>query len=658
VLPKAESPSASLLARRAKNHNIVISTSFFEDCWIIFESGIQGGSENFIPGGDMGKLRKFFLTGLVLTFGLVSKAGANEKPAEEYWDATNLSEGSLRTLIESVNCSDAVHLLPCLTALDTIAELSKDEILLITDEQWTTFRELYGETVHQFGPLRAVRRATPNATKLTPAEDLSAHHRGLQVQTDSLKHLVANGTVNQISWKDVEAYVFSLPPGKRLSAKAAIAESLNNYVGALYDPHTHFITQAKIADDMSGEENSFTGIGAKVSAAGGVVSFLDPIEGSPAEAAKIQAGDRPVEVNGVSVEGRSLEEVVSLIRGPEGTMVHLKVVRTGQATPLEFQIVRAVIETPNVSDHLIWQPNGRFGYIKINQFADNLTCEQVAEALTRFREQNVKGYILDLRGNPGGMIVQAVCIGALFIGPNLPIVSTVEIDRENPGKTKGNPNTYTGFLEGGMMSVKQSEDMQSLVFAPVIHELPMTQLPTLVLVDSGSASASEIVAGALQDYGAHAGLPFWIAGDRSYGKGSFQGESPVSEAPELKPIAKDLEGIAFFFTKGRFYQPFGGTNQIRGILPDFPIAAKPHSNDNDEDYWREEDEYTNALPPEGTPWTEARPAEVRAAQACANAQSASSEATYQAEMTKKGSSDYRLLVAGDLLSCLVQAAPH
>jgi carboxyl-terminal processing protease len=576
------------------------------------------------------------MVGLVLLSCSSFRAGASNMTPKEYWDSSNLTSASIRHLLENNRCADRVHFFACLAMLNTIAESSEDSLTILTDEQLSLSPALYGPIVAQFGPLRLVRHSSAQVG--VPVE------RGQwRLQADAFEHVLKTGDVAKIDWVALGSYVLALPGHPRLSQKTVLAESLNHYLKTFYDPHTHMLTEREVQDERMGDDQILNGIGAMVEETHGIVTFSRPADGTPAEAAGLLAGDRPIEIDGHSVVNSSLDEVLDWMTGKVGDPIHIKLLRTGTAVPQEFNIVRAQIEIANVVEHLIARPHANIGYIRIDEFSDQLTCEHVAEAIVHFRdEKNVQGYVLDLRGNPGGQIVQAVCVAALFVGAQKTLVETRNFDPDHPGSTVTVGNQYSAIFEGGTLSVVQSQnEVQTMVFAPVIHALPQTQTPTVVLIDADSASAAEIVAGALQDYAGHDHLPYWIVGERSFGKASFQDEILPTDLAEFKPLGDDLKDLVVYATKGQFYMPFSGNHQRRGVIPDFIVPNAAESPELDSLKLREEDEGTNVLPAEGAPWTEPRPGDVAQIKNCLTGQ-----------RTKDKVKDFRLWTAENIIGCV------
>lgn len=300
-------------------------------------------------------------------------------------------------------------------------------------------------------------------------------------------------------------------------------------VNAAGDPHTEYLSAEEYKAFNSELTGSFTGIGAELSQdAKGNIVIVAPIAGFPAEKAGLKPKDIIIQIDGNSTVGMTTSQAVDKIRGPKGTSVTLKVVRDGQ--PLDFKITRDDISIPSVTSKV---ENG-VGYLTISRFGED-TAGLSQKAAQSFKDQNVKAVVLDLRSNPGGLLDAAVSVSSLW----LPEGKTVLTERRdgvvtNTYKATGNP-----ILLG---------------------------MPTAVLIDSGSASASEITAGALKDNGVAT-----LVGEKSYGKGSVQ------------QLVKLNGGGVLKVTIAHWYTPGGKNIDKVGITPDtvVKISADDAKNGSD-----------------------------------------------------------------------------
>lgn len=327
-----------------------------------------------------------------------------------------------------------------------------------------------------------------------------------------------DGTFNQADWQAIRQDFLGREYGDRDAAYSAIRDMLDK----LGDPYTRFMTPDEFDNmriDTSGE---LTGVGIQLGQDKDTEALLvvSPIEDSPAFKAGVRAKDTILKIDGQDTEGMDINDAVKLIRGPIGTAVTLTVSRegdSGKATTLEFEIVRERIELHPVRYSERPSPEGTVGYIRLTQFNGNASLE-MREAIETLEEKGVVGYVLDLRSNPGGLLLSSVQIARMWL-PSGTIVSTVnrsgEVDRQRANGTA------------------------------------LTDRPLVVLVDGGSASASEILSGALQDNDRAT-----LVGTKTFGKGLVQS---VRHLP-------DGSGVAV--TVAKYLTPSGRDINKQGIEPD------------------------------------------------------------------------------------------
>lgn len=289
---------------------------------------------------------------------------------------------------------------------------------------------------------------------------------------------------------------------------------LNGLVEGLDDPYCSYMNQEQYNKSITMFSGQFEGIGAYVGFEDGKVTVIAPIYDTPAEKAGIRSGDVILEVDGKSTADMNLEEVILLIRGPKGTTVTITVLHNDDIVPVKLEIVRAEIQVPSV----ILEMKDKYAHITITTFTDN-TAEELMPVIETIIESEAEGIILDLRSNPGGYLAIVVEVASYFLE------------------------------EGEVVSVKYSDGTS--ISDSVNKKLPKTDLPIVVLVNRYSASGSEVLAGALQDYGRA-----YIAGEKTYGKGS------VNQYFELS------DGSALYLTIARWATPNGSIIEGEGIQPD------------------------------------------------------------------------------------------
>jgi len=293
------------------------------------------------------------------------------------------------------------------------------------------------------------------------------------------------------------------------------------------DPHSAYMTPEMYKEMQVETRGEFGGVGIQIGVKDNRLAVIAPIEGTPAHRAGIKAGDFITKVNDDTTKDLTLMDAVQKMRGPKGSKVNLTIQRDGTSDPLVFTLVRDTIKIESVKSKVI----DNLGYVRLTQFQE-ATGRDLAKAIKQFKEQKVQGTILDLRNNPGGLLTAAVDVSEQFLPSGKLVV-------------------YTKSREG-----KKDE-----WFAKAKDQLE--DLPVIVLVNEGSASASEIVAGALQDYGR--GL---VVGTTSFGKGSVQTILALGDGSGLR------------LTTAKYYTPKGRSIQSTGITPDIvvklsaPVVAK------------------------------------------------------------------------------------
>jgi len=322
-------------------------------------------------------------------------------------------------------------------------------------------------------------------------------------------------TLNEV-WKVLRQEFID---GKDLDADKLGKAAIDGMLGALDDRHTHFLDRQTREAENSSLRGSYEGIGAHVQMEDGVLTIVAPLAGSPAEAAGIRAGDKILALDGTSIQGMNISDAVAKVKGPKGSKITLTIQREGSRTPVPVEVTRDEIKTASVL--LTMQPDG-YAHIRITQFGQR-TADEAREALTNARRQNARGLVLDLRNNPGGLLDTTVEITNMFLDGG---VAGYQVDKN-------------GRRETLRLSGKGD----------------FTDIPVVVLVNGGSASGSELLAGALQDRGRAK-----LAGTATYGKGSVN---------HLKELA---DGSALYVTIGRWLTPNGRLIEGNGLTPDFTIA--------------------------------------------------------------------------------------
>jgi carboxyl-terminal processing protease len=292
------------------------------------------------------------------------------------------------------------------------------------------------------------------------------------------------------------------------------------------DPYSAYMTPESFEGMQTETSGKFGGLGIEVGMEAGVVKVISPIDNTPASKAGLKAGDYIVKVNNVQVQGKSLMEAVDLMRGPVGSSIEITVRRRGVKKALVFNITREIIEVQSVKSELV---ENNIGYIRLTSFNEN-SSDQIKKKIKKFnKNKDLKGFILDLRNNPGGLLSQAIKISDFFL-ENGEIVST---------KSRKISENRKWFAKKG----------------------DLTNGKTLVvLINYGSASASEIVAGALKDH-----KRAIILGENSYGKGSVQSIIPLKNRGAIR------------LTIAKYYLPSGKSISEVGVTPDIEVIESPEN---------------------------------------------------------------------------------
>jgi len=326
---------------------------------------------------------------------------------------------------------------------------------------------------------------------------------------------------------------------EEIEDKKLINEALTGMLSGL-DPHSTFLDLDHFKDLQSGTSGEFSGLGIEVGMEDGFVKVISPIEDTPAYKAGLQSGDLIIKLDDTSVKGLTLNEAVKLMRGKPNTSIKLQVIRNGNDSPFFLTVNRAKIKTKSVKSKII-EPN--YAYVRITQFQER-TGQDLANALTKLRKENkfaFNGIILDMRNNPGGLLNSSVAVSAAFLKEDKLVVYT-------EGRTQDSRMNLTTAPENFIQGNPATNNY--------IKKLPgdIQDTPLVVLINNGSASASEIVAGALQDH-----KRALIVGTRSFGKGSVQTILPMNN------------GTAIKLTTARYFTPNGRSIQGKGIDPDIIV---------------------------------------------------------------------------------------
>jgi carboxyl-terminal processing protease len=316
--------------------------------------------------------------------------------------------------------------------------------------------------------------------------------------------------------------------------KKLITEAINGMLTGL-DPHSAYLDQEAFRELQVGTQGQFGGLGIEVGMEDGFVKVISPIEDTPAFKAGIKPGDLIVKLDDTPVKGMTLNDAVKRMRGKPNTQITLTVTRKGETAPIIVTLTRAIIKVQSVKSKTI-EPG--YVWLRVSQFQEATADNMVKHLEGLFKQGQVKGLVLDLRGDPGGLLHGAVAVSSAFLPPKSLVVSTDGRAEDSRKKFYASPDDYA----------RRGDD--------VLKALPQAvkSVPMVVLVNGGSASASEIVAGALQDH-----KRAKVIGTQTFGKGSVQTIMPLGNNTAIK------------LTTARYYTPGGRSIQALGITPDIVV---------------------------------------------------------------------------------------
>jgi carboxyl-terminal processing protease len=320
------------------------------------------------------------------------------------------------------------------------------------------------------------------------------------------------------------------------------------------DPHSAYLDADAFKDLQVGTQGEFGGLGIEVGMEDGLVKVVSPIEDTPAYRAGIKTGDLIFKLDETPVKGLTLSDAVKKMRGKPKTPIKLTILRKGEAKPLEITLIREVIKVQSVKSKLL-EPG--YGWIRVTQFQENTVADLARHLSTLYKDGKLNGLVLDLRNDPGGLLNGAIGVSAAFLPPDTKVVSTDGRTEDAKQEFLARPRDY---LRG------TREDPLRTLPAAIKDE------PMVVLVNSGSASASEIVAGAQQDHKRAV-----IMGTQTFGKGSVQSVLPLPGNSAIK------------LTTARYYTPAGRSIQAKGIVPDIVVEESANGSSSAANRIREAD---------------------------------------------------------------------
>jgi len=333
---------------------------------------------------------------------------------------------------------------------------------------------------------------------------------------------------------------------EQVEDKKLLQEAISGMLSGL-DPHSAFLDGDAYRDLQIGTQGEFGGLGIEVGSEDGAIKVIAPIDDTPAARAGIRAGDVIIKIDDKFTRGMNLSDAIKLMRGKPQTPITLTLARKGEAQPLEIKIIRDIIRVQSVKSHVI-EPG--YGFVRVTQFQDRTTEDLVKQINQLYKSGPLKGLVLDLRNDPGGVLNGAVGVAAVFLQRDALVVST-------EGRTE---DAHRRFVAAPSDYLRGSGD------DPLTHLPPeIKTVPLVILVNGASASASEIVAGALQDH-----KRAKLIGTQTFGKGSVQ---------SVIQIRNDRENpAAIKLTTARYFTPNGRSIQAQGILPDLQVDDTAEGN--------------------------------------------------------------------------------
>ena len=363
---------------------------------------------------------------------------------------------------------------------------------------------------------------------------------------------VARGSLAPLPLEELQqlAAVFGMVKSdyvEPVDEKKLISEAISGMVSSL-DPHSQYFDKKSFKEFREGTSGRFVGVGIEITMEDGLVKVVSPIEDSPAFRAGLKSGDLITKIDDTAVKGLAINDAVKLMRGEPRTKVLLSIFRKDENRTFAVTITREEIKTQSVKTKMV-EPG--YAWVRVSQFQDR-TIEDFAKKVEDLykADPKIKGLVLDLRNDPGGLLDAAVALSAAFLPENVTVVSTNGQLADSKFVYTAAPQHY--LRRGGSDPIKRLTDATKGALKSV---------PLVVLVNEGSASASEIVAGALQDHKRGT-----ILGSQTFGKGSVQTVRPLGPDTGLK------------LTTARYYTPGGKSIQAKGIVPDVMVDETPEGN--------------------------------------------------------------------------------
>jgi C-terminal peptidase prc len=566
---------------------------------------------------------------IFVVLSIVSFTAFAKKSMKEHWQQSGITSEALKMWVNNEHCKQSFKVFSgCHSAIqDGFRYNQANTWLLAMDTSWAD-----SESVELVEPFKVVVTKDPEDLDFKASLKLKKGRKAKVKQ--QLQKLYQKIQLRAVQPVDFEAMIDKAFAELKNQEERALLVGLmvNSYLGKAVDPHTSLMPQSVYAENASGEAEEYFGIGVLIDKVDQGILVKNCFRGGPALKFGVQVNDVITHINGEAIvktdgERLPLDEIVSRIKGPEGTEVTVQLIRGDQKIELSIQRGRVVVE--NIEAKMIGEA-GDIGYIRIDSFTPQNTCMEFGGKLyVDLIEPGARGIILDLRGNPGGNVAQAACVIAKFIGPEMPFMVEQSLIDGNQSLWRTPRNVY--------QTVKET--------------------PVVVLIDATSASASEIVAGALQHY-----KKAVVIGERSFGKGVMQSVMQAGRA--LKGISESASamsdvlsvddphlfmGFHLSLTTSFWLLPSGKQIQSLGIEPDITVYVAPNPTEMQRFAWRAEDQYGMAYGNETAAFVQPRPEYVSSIKTCVENER-QVEVMYQEQAQFKP--DYQLMYGVEAIECI------
>lgn len=542
---------------------------------------------------------------------------------DDHWKKVGFSFNLVKKLLTIDHCySDESIFLACVEALNAIAH-KQEEPLIFTAQEHLLTDPHFGRVIKDFEGLSLVEhKNSPFRDFIEDFKFLKEAHRkstafwkqhfGNEFTLSLFSPLISEAlklNLNTIlSWLETNLIT-------KNSESNITAAAINGYLNTTIDPHTNLFPREFIENEIFRPKRDYIGIGIGLQLRQGSFVIQNLVKEGPAIRAGLRVGDIITRINGKDISNLSNSQVGKLLEGEEGANIALTITRGELILTITVPLKKIVID--NISHIILKDRNRSIGYLKQSEFSateDETSYSSCYDMQFRIDQMATKNHaaphslIYDLRGNRGGLLSEGLCIASIFLKAGLPIATKRALS--------GNDDILETYLS---------------------NEGFKYRAPLIILINDTSASASEIVSGALQDH-----QRAIIIGERSYGKGSIQ-----------HIMRHDLPHVVLLQTVARFYLPSGRTTQIHGIIPDITVYEKPIPTEEDIFGIREEDLFTNVLPAVGEPWTQSRPDVIQALERCAE-ETGLAKQRYEEGKSNSIPPDYQLLYAQDVMTCLLE----